>query len=449
MYFPDTAVINCCVLIIKYIHMKSLAPLAVRKLHDARTFVAVVFFATVLAACGKDQPTCIDEPTVTLVKQLVDEALVKDMAAASDSGMLDRLKQRMQVAVTTIRTSNKDEKIGKVTCQASLEITLADAGQIVGDPAFKALRDSERIPESVNTSGPVWKTDIQYTAQHTEDTRHLLVELSGHAPMVALLSTVAQSGVMEPKRTPGDLPPNLLASGNARDAAARLMNHIYGKQEPEHGCWMSRFEGLPYCMKIVQSEIKTLVSGKRLYTLATGQAVDRQGEAITAHAMQGLVGAFIVGERNGKAVLMAQSTTIQAGTMGTAPSEWTLTELGANNNWGWRGQYGDCHQGYCGTRMVILAQRAGAVQELGQIPIAYDNSGACGDDECAAKASTLEASVEVSKQPEDAEFFDLLFTVSGTSDGTALEPKVWTLPFDSVKQTYTEPADWPLADREF
>lgn len=429
--------------------MNSLAPLAVRKLHLVPRFVAIIFIATILAACGKVQPTCIDEPTVTLVKQLVEEALAKDMAAAGDSAMLDRLKQRMQVAVTTIRTSNKDEKIGKVTCQASLEITLADAGQVVADPAFKALRDSGQVPASVDTGGPVWKTDIQYTAQHTEDTKHLLVELSGHAPMVALLSTVAQSGIMEPKRAPGDIPPNLLASGNARDAAARLMNHIYGKQEAANGCWMSRFEGLPYCMKIVQAEIKALGSGKRLYTLATGQAIDRQGEAITAHAMQGLVGAFIVGERNGKAVLMAQSTTIQAGTMGTAPSEWTLTELGANNNWGWRGEYGDCHQGYCGTRMVILAHRAGTVQELGQIPIAYDNSGACGDDDCTDKASTLEATVQFSKQPEDAEFFDLLVTVSGASDGTALPPKVWTLPFDSVKQTYTEPSDWPLADRDF
>jgi len=252
---------------------------------------------------------------------------------------------------------------------------------------------------------------------------------------------------MDPKQPPpGDIPPNLLASGNARDAAARLMNHIYGKQKAEHGCWVFRFEGLPYCMKIAQSEIKTLGGGKRLYTLATGQAIDRQGEPITAHAMQGLVGAFIVGETNGKATLIAQSTTIQAGTMGTAPSEWFLTELGANDNWGWRGEYGDCHQGYCGSRMIILANRAGVVREVGVLPTAYDDTGACGD--CEGKSSSLASTVRVSDGPDNAEFYHLLVAVTGTSNGEELA-KEWTLAFDSAKGTYIQPADWPLGDKDF
>ena len=439
--------LNCCIFSI-YPHMKTFSLLAGLGLRDLRRVIALVVVAAIGAGCSKTQPTCIDPSTIDLVKQGVEETLGKALSGSgSDTELLDRLKKRMQIAVTTVRTSNKDEKIGKVTCEASLEITLANAGQIVGDPVFTSLQDSKRLPELVDTSGPAWKTSIQYTAQRTEDTKELLVELSGHAPMVELLSTLAQSGVMDPRQPPpGDIPSNLLASGNARDAAVRLMNHVYGKQEKEHGCWISRFEGMPYCMKIVQSEIKTLGSGKRLYAIANGQAIDQQGEAITAHAMQGLVGAFIVGETNGKPAFIAKSTTIQAGTMGTAPSEWILTELGANDNWGWRGEYGDCHQGYCGSRMIILANRAGVVQEVGGLPTAYDDTGACG--ECEGKSSSLASTVRVSDGPENAEFYHLLVAVTGTSNGEELA-KEWTLAFDNAKGTYIEPADWPLADRDF
>lgn len=429
--------------------MTYFAPL-VAKLRVLKSLSAIVLCATVVVACGKTQPSCIDASTTTLVKQIVEESLQKDILGANHSTMLfDRLKKRIQVAVTTIRTSNKDEKIGKVTCDASLEITVANADEIAGDPVFKSLRNTEHRFASIETRGPVWKTDIQYTAQNTEDTKNLLVELSGHRPMVHLLSTLSQAGVMEPKLPLGEIPTDLLASGNASEAAVRLMNQIYGKQELKHGCWMFKFEETPFCMKIAQSEIKVLRGEKRLYAIATGQGIDQNGETITTHALQGLVGAFIVGETNGKSVFIAQSTKIKAGTMGAAPREWTLMELGANNNWGWQGQYSDCHQGYCGSRMIILANRASTVRVVGDVPIEYNDTGACGDDACTEKSSTLRSTVSVRALPKNAEFFDLLVTVSGTSTGEMLEAKLWRIPFNSAKHGYIAPADWPFADRDF
>lgn len=411
--------------------------------------MAMMLLAAVAVGCGKTQPACIDEATIALVKQGFEESLQEDIAGASkDVALLDRLKKRIQIAVTTIRTANKDEKVGKVTCDAALEITLANVGQIVDDPAFKSLQNAKRFTKAVETSGPAWKSDIQYTAQRTEDTKSLVVELSGHTSMVQLLSTLAQAGVMDPKLPPAAFPSNLLASGNAPDATARLMNHIYGKQQPKNGCWMFRDGEMQYCMKVVQSEIKTLGGEKRLYAIANGLAIDENGETMTGHAMQGLASAFIVGESNGKAALIAQSKGISAGTMGTAP-DWTLVELGANHHWGWKGEYGDCHQGYCGTRMIILANLAGTIQQVGDVTTGYEDTGACGDDDCAAKSSTLKSTVRVGDQPNDAAFFDLLVTVTGTSNGKVLESKMWTLPFDRAKHTYTEPADWPLAGRDF
>lgn len=423
--------------------------LLVAKLCDFKSIIALVLVATAVVGCGKSTPTCIDESTVTLVKQAFEEALEKELSTGGgDPALLERVKKRIQIAITTIRTSNKDDKIGKVSCDASLQITLANADQIVADPVFKALKNRKSIPESIKTDGPAWSTEIQYTAQHTDDTKNLLIELTGHAPMTSLLSTLANTGVMDPKLPKSELPSDLLAAGNAREASIRLMNHIYGKQD-KRGCWMSMFEDLPFCMKLAQSEIKTLAGGKRLYAIATGQALEQNGEPMIVHTMQGLVGAFIVGETNGKAAIISQSTKIQAGTMGSAPIKWTMKELGANSNWGWQSEYEDCHQGYCGTRTVILANRAGAVEQVGEITTAYDDTGACGEDACAAKSSSLKSTVSVDQLPQNAEFYNLLITVTGTSNGKDLESKTWTLPYDSAKHTYTEPADWPLADRDF
>lgn len=97
-------------------------------LRDLRRVLALVVVAAIGAGCSKTQPTCIDPSTIDLVKQGVEETLEKALSGSgSDTELLDRLNKRMQIAVTTIRTSNKDEKIGKVTCEASLEITLANA----------------------------------------------------------------------------------------------------------------------------------------------------------------------------------------------------------------------------------------------------------------------------------------------------------------------------------
>lgn len=54
--------------------------------------------------------------------------------------------------------------------------------------------------------------------------------------------------------------------------------------------------------------------------------------------------------------------------MGTALLKWTTMALGANNNWGWHGEFDDCHQGYCGTKTIIPANRAEVVKEVGDVP---------------------------------------------------------------------------------
>lgn len=171
------------------------------KPHAFRSVIAIVLFSTVVFGCGKQQATCTDVSTISLVRQGVDEALKKVVPGMSNNtALIYRVKQRIDISINNIRTSTKDEKIGKVTCEATLAITLTDIDQIRNDPTFKSIQERKAIDgDTIKMDGAVWSSEIQYTAQHTEDTKNLMVELGGHAPLVMLLAALAQGGAMNPR----------------------------------------------------------------------------------------------------------------------------------------------------------------------------------------------------------------------------------------------------------
>lgn len=111
-----------------------------------KSVMAIVLFSTVVVGCGKKQATCTDLSTTALVKQAVEETLQKVLTGMSNNTALaQRVKQRIDISINNIRTSTKDEKIGKVTCEATLAITLADIDQIRNDPTFKSLQETKAM----------------------------------------------------------------------------------------------------------------------------------------------------------------------------------------------------------------------------------------------------------------------------------------------------------------
>lgn len=159
----------------------------------------------------------------------------------------------------------------------------------------------------------------------------------------------------------------------------QILDQAYPIYDQKHACWISDDgDGGRYCMKLDSEQKLTLKDGERLYVIASGELVDAQGESNTSHASIGSVGAFVAETRNGKSEVIATNPAIQAGASGIGPTAWKLVKLGPKDYWGWQNTWGDCHQGYCGSRYSILAPYGKSVKEIGFITSEYDDTGACG-----------------------------------------------------------------------
>lgn len=80
-------------------------------------------------------------------------------------------------------------------------------------------------------------------------------------------------------------------------------------------------------MKIDRTD-KMVVDGvSRTYILATGTAIDDQGEENGSHASAGLVGAFVIEEAAGKVQLVFGDAKIAVGASGSAPTKWKFVNL--------------------------------------------------------------------------------------------------------------------------
>lgn len=240
-------------------------------------------------------------------------------------------------------------------------------------------------------------------------------------------------------------------SAQADVSPKQVLDKTYGNFDRKHACWIAidTENDQRYCMKVDRTDKVSAEGGQRLYILVAGEAVDERGEPNGSHASAGMVGAFVVEQRAGGAEIIAGDPKILVGASGIGPTKWKLVKLGPADYWGWLNSAGDCHQGYCGSRYVILAPQGKKIRDVAGIVESYSDAGACGDARCERKSSSLETKLEIDATRIGEKVFPLLVTVTGQDKGKKLAPKTWTVPFDTAKWSYAQPANWPLRDREF
>lgn len=228
----------------------------------------------------------------------------------------------------------------------------------------------------------------------------------------------------------------------------QILDKIYGRHDRKQDCWftMNAENNQRYCLKIDRIDKVEAETGSRLYILVAGNAVDEKGEDNGAHVSSGLVGAFVLEERNGQAVIIAAEPKHEIGASGFAPTQWKLVKLGPSDYWGWQNEAGDCHQGYCGSRYAILAPYGKKIRDISGITAYVDDSGGFLNKR---RPSSIESKLEIDSTQINEKVFPLLITVVGKKKGKKLTPKTWVIPFDSKKWTYPEPKGWPLAGVEF
>lgn len=171
--------------------------------------ISVAAIVFVLWGCGSKTPSCSDEKTVNLVKQIYEGSLKKGVPPfVPDESLLKAIANAVNMSITTIRTAEHDGKTDKFVCDAVMEVKFPDAVAKPGPAGVTPLTDCTSSMPSVQIEGALAKANIRYTSQMTEDKKEQVVELSGVDPIVNVVLALGMAGAFQPPvQTASQTPP--------------------------------------------------------------------------------------------------------------------------------------------------------------------------------------------------------------------------------------------------
>jgi uncharacterized protein len=232
-------------------------------------------------------------------------------------------------------------------------------------------------------------------------------------------------------------------------AVRTFMGKSYGQFDAKHACWRTAYESQAYCMKVLRMDRIAADTGERFYLLVGGHPFDETGEPESAHVLSGLAGAFVFEMHGDQTDLVASNTAIYVGASGDVPEQWELVKLARTGYYGWKTTWGDCHQGYCGTRLTILAPYGKSVKDIAAFNIEYSDAGACDGQQCPDGVSSVESTVTIDTSATVGDLFPLRVAFKGRLNGKSLTGVAQRLAFDRTGWHYAVPEDWPLAGVDF
>ena len=162
---------------------------------------AVTLAATsvvLLAACGDKAPSCADPATVSLVQQIYQQSFDKEHASMSPERQrsVQITSKNTKVTVESITTARSDESTGKKTCSAVLTSVMPQDAIPTDQRMLNHLRGTYE-PQGAALEGNTVKGNVTYTVQRTEDSKEILVKLTGHLAFMGLFHDLAMLRVFD------------------------------------------------------------------------------------------------------------------------------------------------------------------------------------------------------------------------------------------------------------
>lgn len=423
-------------------------------MRSIRTVATCGLLACALSGCAASVPKCGDEETIALVKDIVAKLI-----GASEAATLEEVKAELTVNLP--RATAYSEAIKKYDCEAQLvasgayqlpiayESQINDSGQhlvTVGDLSELGLFRAVDVLLNRITDARIQAEKSRIAAA--------AVRAAPPSPPPPQARPAAAEGLKAPSRIQQAGALNTeLAKGPATvevPAAVRsFMDKSYGQYSAKHSCWRTEFESQGYCVQVLKMDRISADTGERFYLLVGGHPIDEEGEPAYSHASPGLVGAFVFAIGQEGTELTASNMGMYAGSSGVVPERWDLVKLARTDYYGWQTTWGDCHQGYCGSRLMLLAPYGRSIKDVAAFTISFSNTGACESGYCSDGESSVDSTVVIDANAEGSDIHPLVVSFKGTLDGQDLNGTARRLEFDRDAWQYAVPEDWPLADVEY
>ncbi len=154
--------------------------------------------AAILAGCGDKAPSCADPATVSLVQQIYQQSFDKEHASMSPERQrrVQFTSKDTKVTLETITTASTDEATGQKTCSAALTTVMPQDAIPTDQRMLNHLRGTYE-PQGAVLDGRTVKGNVTYTVQRTEDSKEVLVKLTGHLPFMGLFHDLAMLRVFD------------------------------------------------------------------------------------------------------------------------------------------------------------------------------------------------------------------------------------------------------------
>ena len=168
---------------------------------NSKRATAVTLAATsvvLLAACGDKAPSCADPATVSLVQQIYQQSFDKEHASMSPERQrsVQITSKNTKVTVESITTARSDESTGKKTCSAVLTAVMPQDAIPTDQRMLNHLRGTYES-QGAALDGNTVKGNVTYTVQRTEDSKEILVKLTGHLAFMGLFHDLAMLRVFD------------------------------------------------------------------------------------------------------------------------------------------------------------------------------------------------------------------------------------------------------------
>lgn len=154
--------------------------------------------AATLAGCGDKTPSCADPATVSLIQQIYQQSFDKEHASMSPERQrsVQITSKNTKITVESITTARNDESTGKKTCSAVLTAVMPQDAIPTDQRMLNHLRGTYE-PQGAALDGNTVKGNVTYTVQRTEDSKEMLVKLTGHLAFMGLFHDLAMLRVFD------------------------------------------------------------------------------------------------------------------------------------------------------------------------------------------------------------------------------------------------------------
>ena len=281
-------------------------------MNPKRTTAATLAATSVvlLAACGDKTPSCADPATISLVQQIYQQSFDKEHASMSPERQrsVQITSKNTKVTVESITTARSDESTGKKTCSAVLTSVMPQDAIPTDQRMLNHLRCTYE-PQGAALEGNTVKGNVTYTVQRTEDSKEILVKLTGHLAFMGLFHDLAMLRVFDKSeaeiaKIAGEAPPATDAKpaeptpaevspvaqpapavatpANAAPAAAPVT-------PPVNVTAAARAVTVPHLCTAVETPIFACSTGKKRASVCTGRAGDNEQLTYRIAPLEGAV----------------------------------------------------------------------------------------------------------------------------------------------------------------